>query len=81
VVFNLTARFQRLSWKYSSIAYTLMLKDVGGLYQTMYLVAEAMGLAPCALGAGHADWLCRAAGLNYLEESPVGEFLLGSRQV
>lgn len=80
VVINITARFQRLSWKYRCIAYSLILKDVGGLYQTMYLVAAAMGLAPCALGAGHADWLCRAAGLNYLEESPVGEFLLGSKR-
>ncbi|AET69226.1 SagB-type dehydrogenase domain protein [Desulfosporosinus orientis DSM 765] len=81
VVINLTARFPRLSWKYNSIAYALMLKDVGALYQTMYLVATAMDLAPCALGAGHADWLCQAAGLNYLAESPVGEFLLGSKRI
>jgi len=81
VVINLTARFSRLSWKYNSIAYALMLKDVGALYQTMYLVATAMDLAPCALGAGHADWLCQAAGLNYLEESSVGEFLLGSKRI
>jgi SagB-type dehydrogenase family enzyme len=81
VVINITARFQRLSWKYNSIAYSLLLKDVGVLYQTMYLVATAMDLAPCALGAGHIDWLCRAAGLNSLEESPVGEFLLGSKRV
>lgn len=81
VLITITARFQRLSWKYSAIAYSLILKDVGVLYQTMYLVATAMDLAPCALGAGHADWLCQAAGLNYLEESPVGEFLLGSKRV
>lgn len=81
VVVNLTARFQRLAWKYNSIAYALLMKDVGALYQTMYLVATAMDLAPCALGAGHADWLCQAAGLNYLEESPVGEFLLGSKRI
>lgn len=80
VLVNITARFQRLAWKYSAIAYRLVLKDLGGLYQTMYLVAEAMGLAPCTLGGGHADLLCRAAGLNYPEESPVGEFLLGSRK-
>ena len=81
VLITMTARFQRLSWKYNSIALSLILKDVGVLYQTMYLVATAMDLAPCALGAGHADWLCRAAELNYLEESPVGEFLLGSKRV
>ena len=81
VLITITARFQRLSWKYSSIALSLILKDVGALYQTMYLVATTMDLAPCALGAGHADGLCRAAGLNYLEESPVGEFLLGSKRI
>ena len=81
VVVNITARFARLSWKYNAIGYSLVLKDVGVLYQTMYLVATAMDLAPCALGAGHADWLCRAAGLDYLEEAPVGEFMLGSKRI
>ena len=81
VVITFTARFRRLSWKYSAIAYSMILKDVGVLYQTMYLVATAMDLAPCALGVGHADCLCQAAGLSYLEESPVGEFLLGSKRI
>ncbi|MTI80392.1 MAG: SagB/ThcOx family dehydrogenase [Firmicutes bacterium] len=79
VFISIAARFQRLSWKYSSISYSLLLKDVGVLLQTMYLVSTAMNLAPCALGTGHSEWLCRAAGLNYLEESPVGEFMLGSK--
>ncbi len=75
----ITARFQRLQWKYESIAYSLVLKHVGVLYQTMYLVATAMGLAPCALGGGNADIFAAAAGLDYYVESSVGEFLLGSR--
>ncbi len=79
MLITITARFQRLSWKYNAIAYSLILKDAGVLYQTMYLVDTAM--APCALGAGHADWLVRTAGLNYLEESPMGEILLGSKRV
>ena len=36
VLLILTARFQRLSWKYASIAYALTLKHVGVVYQTMY---------------------------------------------
>lgn len=79
VLLTIAARFQRLSWKYESIAYATVLKDTGVLYQTMYLVAMAMGLAPCALGGGDADLLAEAAGLHYLEESSVGEFMLGSR--
>lgn len=49
-----------------------------GLYQTMYLAATAMGLAPCALGCGNADAFVRAAGTDYCAETSVGEFLLGS---
>jgi hypothetical protein len=51
---------------------------VGVLYQTMYLVATAMGLAPCALGGGDSALFSEAVGANSLEESSVGEFILGS---
>ena len=62
----------------SSIAYALILKHVGVVYQTMYLAATAMGLAPCALGCGDSDAFARAAGTDYYDETSVGEFLLGS---
>jgi hypothetical protein len=48
------------------------------LYQTMYLVATSMGLAPCGLGNGDTELYCRAAGTAYHVESSVGEFMLGS---
>ncbi|HEV3050106.1 MAG TPA: nitroreductase family protein, partial [Longimicrobium sp.] len=73
----IAARFARLAAKYESLAYSLCLKDTGVLMQTMYLVATAMGLAPCALGGGDADLFARASGLSYLVEGSVGEFLLG----
>ena len=61
------------------MGYALILKDVGVLYQTMYLVAEAMGLGACALGGGEADLFAAAAGVDDYAESSVGEFLIGSR--
>jgi SagB-type dehydrogenase family enzyme len=79
VLLILAARFPRVSWKYATLAYALMLKHVGVLYQTMYLAATVMGLAPCALGDGDSDLFARAAGLDYYAEGSVGEFLLGSR--
>ncbi|MFV1967895.1 MAG: SagB family peptide dehydrogenase [Pirellulaceae bacterium] len=79
VVLILSSRFSRLSWKYASMAYALTLKHVGVLYQTMYLTATAMGLAPCAMGAGDADVFARAIGSEYYAETSVGEFLLGSK--
>jgi SagB-type dehydrogenase family enzyme len=55
VLLVIAARFGRTMWKYQSMAYALILKDLGALMQTMYLVATAMGLAPCALGAGDLE--------------------------
>ena len=75
----LTARFQRLAVKYQSVAYALILKHVGVLYNHMYLVATAMGLAPCALGGGDSELFAKISGLDYYEESSVGEFLLGQQ--
>jgi SagB-type dehydrogenase family enzyme len=79
VYFAITARFQRMQWKYQSMAYAATLKHVGVLYQTMYLVATAMNLAPCALGGGDSDFFATITGLDYYTESQVGEFVLGSR--
>ncbi len=79
VLLVVAARFARLRWKYSALAYALTLKNVGVLYQNMYLAATAMHLAPCALGTGDSDLFARATGNDYLAESSVGEFLLGSR--
>jgi SagB-type dehydrogenase family enzyme len=42
VLIVVTARFRRTMWKYEGMAYATILKDVGVLYQTMYLVATAM---------------------------------------
>jgi SagB-type dehydrogenase family enzyme len=79
VLITLAARFQRVSWKYESIAYALILKNVGVIYSTMYLVATAMDLAPCALGGGDSDHFTRLSGSDYLKETSVGEFVLGSK--
>lgn len=81
VLITLAARFQRVSWKYQSIAYALILKNVGVIYSTMYLVATAMDLAPCALGVGDSDRFTKLSGSDYLKETSVGEFVLGSKSV
>ncbi|MCK9897883.1 SagB family peptide dehydrogenase [Frankia sp. AgB32] len=73
-----SARFGRVMWKYESMAYALLLKDLGVLYQSLYLIATAMGLAPCALGGGDSAMFARLAGLDPYEEGSVGEFAVGS---
>jgi SagB-type dehydrogenase family enzyme len=77
ILLVLAARLPRIAWKYSGLAYALVLKHVGVVFQTMYLAATAMGLAPCAIGLGDSDLFARAAGEGYYAESSVGEFLLG----
>ena len=79
VLVVVAARFGRVMYKYEAIAYAVILKNVGALYQTMYCVATAMGLAPCALGGGSSEAFCSAAGTDPLVESSVGEFVIGSR--
>jgi oxazoline/thiazoline dehydrogenase len=78
VLLIITARFGRLFWKYPVIGYGLILKHIGVLYQTFYLVATAMQLAPCAIGAGNSEQFGKIVNLNAYEEASVGEFMLGS---
>lgn len=78
ILITITSRIRRLSWKYSSMAYATTLKNVGVLYQTMYLVAAAMGLAPCGLGTGNSALVAEAMRLDLFSEVAVGEFMLGS---
>lgn len=80
VLITLAARFQRVAWKYQSMAYAVTLKNTGALFQQMYLVATAMNLAPCGLGGGDSDLFAEAAGLDYYAETSVGEFMLSGRR-
>lgn len=79
ILIIIAARFPRITWKYRSLAYALTLKHVGVLYQSMYLVATAMELAPCAIGGGNSDLFAQAVGTEYYDETSVGEFILGTR--
>lgn len=65
LLFTLAARFQRIAWKYRSVAYALIMKNVGSIYQQMYLVTTSLNLAPCALCGGNADHFAQASGLDY----------------
>ncbi len=80
VVLLLTCQMERVNRRYQAVAYALVLKEVGGLFQTLYLAATAMGLAPCALGGGDNELIARVLGVDPLVEAPVGEFLIGSSQ-
>lgn len=77
ILITIAARFGRVSWKYSSVAYSLILKDVGVLLQTLYMMATDMGLGGCAIGTNNIDLFAKMTGLEFHVEGPVGQFALG----
>jgi SagB-type dehydrogenase family enzyme len=77
ILITIAARFGRISWKYSSIAYALVLKDAGVLIQTLYLMATDMGLGGCAIGTTNIELFAKMTGLEFHVEGPVGQFALG----
>jgi SagB-type dehydrogenase family enzyme len=77
ILITIAARFGRISWKYSSIAYSLILKDVGVLMQTLYLIASDMRLGGCAIGITNIDLFAKMTGIEFHIEGPVGQFAIG----
>lgn len=77
ILVTIAARFNRVAWKYSAIAYSLILKDVGVLLQTLYLAATDIGLGGCAIGTSNVDLFARITGQPFHIEGPVGQFALG----
>jgi SagB-type dehydrogenase family enzyme len=77
ILITIAARFGRVSWKYSSIAYALILKDVGVLMQTLYVVLTDLGLGGCAIGTTDISRFANMTGLEFHVEGPVGQFALG----
>ena len=77
ILITIAARFGRTSWKYTSIAYALILKDAGVLTQTFYLMATDMGLGGCAIGSANIELFAKMTGLEFHVEGPVGQFALG----
>lgn len=77
IVITIAARFGRVSWKYSSIAYALILKDVGVFMQMLYIMLTDLGLGGCAIGTDDISRFARMTGLAFHVEGPVGQFAIG----
>ena len=77
ILITIAARFGRTSWKYSSLAYALILKDAGALTQTLYLMATDMGLGGCAIGTTDIELFAKMTGIEFHVEGAVGQFALG----
>jgi len=74
---SLQANFSRMQWKYQSMAYSTILKDVGAIYQTLYLAALEYDLGVCAIGTGDSRWSTTLVGKPWWQCSSVGELVMG----
>lgn len=78
VVLVLSAVFERSAWRYRERAYRYILLEAGHISQNIYLVATALGLGTCAVGAFDDQGYNKIMGLDGKKESviylmPVGK--------
>lgn len=64
VTFIWTADVYRMTWRYGERGYRYMHIDVGHVCQNLYLAAQAVGCAACAVGAFHDDELNSLLGID-----------------
>jgi SagB-type dehydrogenase family enzyme len=78
ILLVLTARYSRTQRLYKDLSYSLILKEVGAVFQVAMMAAAAMGLGTCPLGCGDSLLFSELIGVDPLTETSVGELMLGS---
>jgi oxazoline/thiazoline dehydrogenase len=78
ILLVLAARFARTQGVYGDLSYSLILKEVGAVFQAAMMAAAAMGLATCPLGCGDSLQFSELVGVDPLTETSVGEMIVGS---
>ncbi len=78
ILIVLAARFTRTQRVYGDLSYSLILKEVGAVFQAAMMAAAAMRLAACPLGCGNSLQFSELAGVDPLTETSVGEMMVGS---
>jgi oxazoline/thiazoline dehydrogenase len=78
VLLVLAARHARSERMYGDLAYSLILKEVGAVFQAAMMTAAVMGLATCPLGCGNSLLFSDLLGVSPLIETSVGELMIGT---
>ena len=78
ILLVLAARYARTQRVYGDLSYSLILKEVGAVFQAAMMAGAAMGLGTCPLGCGDALLFSGLVGVNPLTETSVGEMIVGS---
>ncbi|WP_376706965.1 SagB family peptide dehydrogenase [Bradyrhizobium japonicum] len=78
ILLVLTADYRRMRRLYEDLSYSLILKEVGAVFQVAMMAAAAMGLGTCPLGCGDSLLFSELIGVDPTIETSVGELMLGS---
>jgi SagB-type dehydrogenase family enzyme len=78
ILLVLAARYARTQRVYGDLSYSLILKEVGAVFQGAMMAASAMGLGTCPLGCGNSLLFSDLLGVNPLTETSVGELMINS---
>jgi len=78
ILLLLAAHYGRTQRVYKDLSYSLILKEVGAVFQVAMMAAAAMGLSTCPLGCGNSLLFSQLVDVDPLVESSVGELMLGS---
>jgi SagB-type dehydrogenase family enzyme len=79
VNFIWTALIERSKWKYHQRCYRYIYLDCGHIGQNFYLIAEALGLGACTIGAIFDDELNNILNLNGETETAIYVGVLGKK--
>jgi SagB-type dehydrogenase family enzyme len=79
VDFVWTAVIERSKWKYLQRCYRYIYMDVGHIGQNFYLVAEALGLGACTIGAIYDDEINDLLGIDGINETTLYVGVVGNK--
>ena len=79
VNFIWTALIKRSEWKYLQRCYRYIYMDAGHIGQNFYLIAEALGLGACTIGAIYDDELNNLLGIDGVQETAIYVGVVGKK--
>jgi SagB-type dehydrogenase family enzyme len=78
VNFVWTAMIERSKWKYLQRCYRYIYLDAGHIGQNFYLIAEALGLGACTIGAIYDDELNKLLDIDGMNETTIYVGVVGN---
>jgi SagB-type dehydrogenase family enzyme len=79
VNFVWTAIIERSKWKYLQRCYRYIYMDAGHIGQNLYLIAEALGLGACTIGAIYDDEINDLLGIDGIHETAIYVGVIGKK--